>query len=143
MSYFSDNRDAARELEKYDVKLPPTVLGWLLARRAGLSTEQRQRIMSQVPKDLKLEAVEEALYFLFALWHRDPANIRHARAGREAGDWAPAPTLPRRMPTRKTFLRTMATLTCWPRKPTMRRTTATTLTPSPLRSLGGSGLSPR
>ena len=65
MSYVSDHRDAARELEKYDVKLPPTVLGWLLVRRAGLSTEQRQLIMSQVPKDLKPEAVEESLYFLF------------------------------------------------------------------------------
>ena len=64
MAYVSDHREAARELLKYDVRIPPTVDGWLLLRRAGLSAEQRQLIMSQVSKDMKPESVEEALYFL-------------------------------------------------------------------------------
>ena len=64
MAYVSDHREAARELLKYDVRIPPTVDGWLLLRRAGLSAKQRQLIMSQVSKDMKPESVEEALYFL-------------------------------------------------------------------------------
>ena len=65
MAFCSDHREAARDLLKYGVDLPPAVSGWLLLRRAALTMEQRQLVMSQVSKDLTVAKVEEALYFLF------------------------------------------------------------------------------
>ena len=76
MSYCSDYREAERELVKYDVRLPSTVSGWLLLRRAGLIFEQRQLVISQVSKDMKVDAVEEALYFLFGQDFKGRSTLR-------------------------------------------------------------------
>ena len=65
LAYCSDHREAARELEKYNVKLPDAVSGWLLMRHANLTPEQRQLVMSQVPKDFTPEKIEEAMFYLF------------------------------------------------------------------------------
>ena len=63
--YCSSHREAARELEKHDVKLPDAVGGWLLLRRASLSQEQRQLVLSQLDnKKLSVAAVEQSLFYL-------------------------------------------------------------------------------
>ena len=49
MSHVSDHRDAAREIEKYDVNLPPIVLGWFLVRQACT-------LAHHVPKDLQVRS---------------------------------------------------------------------------------------
>ena len=66
IQYCSDHREAARELERHDVKLPDPVGGWLLLRRSSLTAEQRQLVMSQVDnKKLSVATVEQALFYLF------------------------------------------------------------------------------
>ena len=53
IQYCSDHREAARELERHDVKLPDPVGGWLL-------------VMSQVDnKKLSVATVEQALFYFF------------------------------------------------------------------------------
>ena len=71
LAYCAEHRDCARELEKYDVKLPPQVAGWLLLRRASLTQEQRQLVLSQVPQNaLTPEKIEEVMYYLFGQDYR-------------------------------------------------------------------------
>ncbi|CAE7831349.1 unnamed protein product, partial [Symbiodinium microadriaticum] len=71
IQYCSDHREAARELERHDVKLPDPVGGWLLLRRAALTAEQRQLVMSQVDnKKLSVNTVEQALFYLFGQDYR-------------------------------------------------------------------------
>ena len=63
MSYCADHREALRQLEKHDIKLPENVVGWLLLRRSGLTLEQKQLIQSREP-DLTADKIEENMYFL-------------------------------------------------------------------------------
>ncbi|CAE7693968.1 RE1, partial [Symbiodinium necroappetens] len=71
IQYCSEHREAARELERHNVKLPDPVGGWLLLRRAALTAEQRQLVMSQVDnKKLSVNTVEQALFYLFGQDYR-------------------------------------------------------------------------
>ena len=71
LAYCAEHRDCARELEKYDVKLPPPVAGWLLLRRASLTQEQRQFVLSQVPETaLSPDKIEEVMYYVFGQDYR-------------------------------------------------------------------------
>ena len=77
MQYCSEHREAERELEKYDVKLPDAVSGWLLLRRASLSQEQRQLILSQMEdKKITTSKVEEVMYFLFGQDYKATSSWR-------------------------------------------------------------------
>ena len=83
IQYCSNHREAARELEKHDVKLPEQVGGWLLLRRAALSQEQRQLVMSQVDsKKLSATSIEQALFYLFGQDYKGSRTEYHRPSGR-------------------------------------------------------------
>jgi hypothetical protein len=42
INYVADHREALAEVEKHGISIADKVAGWLLLRRAGLSTEQKQ-----------------------------------------------------------------------------------------------------
>ena len=63
LTYVSDHREALREVEKHGIQIPDNVSGWLLLRRSGLTTEQKQLIQSRCG-DLKDYEVEQAMYYL-------------------------------------------------------------------------------
>ena len=63
LTYASDHREALREVEKHGIQIPDNVSGWLLLRRSGLTTEQKQLIQSRCG-DLKDYEVEQAMYYL-------------------------------------------------------------------------------
>ena len=84
--YCSNHREAARELEKHDVKLPDAVGGWLLLRRASLSPEQRQLVLSQLDnKKLSVNVVEQSLFYLFGQDYRSSKLDSHRPTGRGRG----------------------------------------------------------
>ncbi|CAE7334635.1 RE2, partial [Symbiodinium microadriaticum] len=84
--YCSNHREAARELENHDVKLPDAVGGWLLLRRASLSQEQRQLVLSQLEnKKLSVSAVEQSLFYLFGQDYRSSKLDLHRPTGRGRG----------------------------------------------------------
>ena len=86
----SDSDDSAKALE--DVRLweahdeqlpevlPSEVLGWLLLRRAGLSSQQRLSVQAAAGNSLKLEAIERALRGMEAELLQ---NEGHGKGGRE------------------------------------------------------------
>ena len=47
LAYTSEHREQLWEIEKYNIKLPASVSGWLMLRRSGLTPEQRQMVQSQ------------------------------------------------------------------------------------------------
>eukprot|EP00435_Cladocopium_sp_Y103_P007119 s2224_g2.t1 len=63
LSYVADHREALTEVEKHGVQISDKVSGWILLRRSGLSSEQKQLIQSQCPK-LSYDKVVENMYFL-------------------------------------------------------------------------------
>ena len=66
LAYTSEHREQLREIEKYNIKLPPSVSGWLMLRRSGLTLEQRQMVQSQCGTT----KVEAAMFFLFGQDYR-------------------------------------------------------------------------
>ena len=63
LNYVADHREALTEVEKHGVQIPDKVAGWILLRRAGLSTEQKQMIQGRA-SELTQSSVTESLYFL-------------------------------------------------------------------------------
>ena len=63
LAYVADHREALHEVEKHGVQISEKVSGWILLRRSGLSSEQKQLIQSQCPK-LSYDKVVEAMFFL-------------------------------------------------------------------------------
>ena len=63
LAYVADHREALHEVEKHGVQISDRVSGWILLRRSGLSSEQKQLIQSQCPK-LSYDKVVEAMFFL-------------------------------------------------------------------------------
>eukprot|EP00913_Durusdinium_trenchii_P008565 g8044.t1 len=61
--YVADHEEAYRKLQQHRVELPPSVQGWHLLRRAGLSREQRQLITLRAPNLEKTDVIE-AMYLI-------------------------------------------------------------------------------
>ena len=70
LAYTSEHREQLREIEKYNIKLPPSVSGWLMLRRSGLSAEQKQMVQSQCGTSLDVTKIEAAMFFLFGQDYR-------------------------------------------------------------------------
>ena len=70
MSYCAEHREALREVEKHNIKLPSEVTGWLMLRRSGLTQEQKQLVQGQCGATLEESKVEEAMYYLFGQDYR-------------------------------------------------------------------------
>ena len=73
INYVADHREYLMEVEKHGVKIPDKVSGWLLLRRAGLTMEQKQLVQGRA-KDMDLNGVTEALYFLFGQDYKGKTN---------------------------------------------------------------------
>ena len=78
LAYTSEHREQLREIEKYNIKLPPSVSGWLMLRRSGLTLEQRQMVQSQCGTT----KVEAAMFFLFG---QDYRSRQHDGSSRGTG----------------------------------------------------------
>ena len=63
LAYAADHREALHEVEKHGVQISDKVSGWILLRRSGLSSEQKQLIQSQCPK-LSYDKVVKAMFVL-------------------------------------------------------------------------------
>ena len=63
--YAGDFERALRKLEAHNVTLPDKVVGWYFMRRAGLTQQQRQLIMSSIGSEtLSLDTVRKAMNFV-------------------------------------------------------------------------------
>ena len=75
-----------REVEKHGIKIPENVSGWLLLRRSGLTTEQKQLIQSRCG-DLKDYEVEQALYYLLGQDYKTKMMNPSKGIGRHGARW--------------------------------------------------------
>ena len=73
INYVADHREALMEVEKHGISIPDRVAGWILLRRSGLSTEQKQMVQGRAA-DFKQTSVVEALYFLFGQDYKGKAS---------------------------------------------------------------------
>ena len=86
LNYVSDHQEALREVEKHGIKLPDNVSGWLLLRRSGLTTEQKQLIQSRCG-DLKDYEVEQAMYYLLGQDYKTRSNPMATGKGGRVQRW--------------------------------------------------------
>ena len=63
LHFVTEHDEMLRKLAKHGVKFPDQMQGWILLRRANLTREQHQFVLSQVPKLEKLR-VQEALFVI-------------------------------------------------------------------------------
>ena len=68
INYVADHREALMEVES----MPDRVAGWILLRRSGLTTQQKQMVQARA-SDFKQTSVVEALYFLFGQDYKSKA----------------------------------------------------------------------
>ena len=73
LSYVSEHKEALAEVEKHGVQIADKVNGWILLRRSGLTSEQKQLIMTQCPK-LSYDKVVENLFYLFGQDYKTKAS---------------------------------------------------------------------
>ena len=95
LSYVTEHDEALRRLAQHHVKLPASVVGWQMLRKANLSKDQHRLIMTQAGKDLTKEKVVEALYFVpgqdYKFGHDRPRGPGFKGSGfhrRHTGYWA-------------------------------------------------------
>ena len=74
LSYTTEHREHLREIEKFGVKIPTAVSGWLMLRRAGLTVEQRQLVQTHVGATMDELKIEEAMFLLFGQDYRRTSN---------------------------------------------------------------------
>ena len=71
MNFVTEFRDARQEIEKHGIDLPEEIRAYTLLKRAGLSQEQKQMILTKIGDNRITEsAVEEALYYLLGQDYR-------------------------------------------------------------------------
>ena len=63
LNFVTEHDEKLRKLAEHGVKLPDQMQGWILLRRANLTKEQHQLVLSQAPKLEKLR-VQEALFVI-------------------------------------------------------------------------------
>ena len=63
LSFVTEHDEKLRKITEHGIKLPDQVQGWLLLRRANLTKEQNQLVLTQAPKLEKLR-VQEALFVI-------------------------------------------------------------------------------
>ena len=88
LSYVADHHEALCEVEKHGIKIPENVSdGWLMLRRSGLTTEQKQLIIQSRCGDLKDYEVEQALYYLLGQDYKTKVNLPAKGGGRHGHRW--------------------------------------------------------
>ena len=89
LSYTTEHREHLREIEKYGVKIPSAVSGWLLLRRAGLTVEQRQLVQTTVGSAMEEVKIEEAMFLLFGQdYRRAQKEPSRGFRGKGAARWS-------------------------------------------------------
>ncbi len=83
LQYVTEHDECLRRLSDHKIDLPRAVQGWHLLRKAGLTREQKQLIMTQAPTLDRLK-VQEALYLVLGQDHR-AATSDHRRPFRGKG----------------------------------------------------------
>ena len=89
LSYTTEHREHLREIEKFGVKIPTSVSGWLLLRRAGLTMEQRQLVQTHVGTSMEEVKIEEAMFLLFGQDYRRTTEPSRGFRGKGASTGAP------------------------------------------------------
>ena len=79
LSYVTDHDEKYRKVNEHGMKLPDQLQGWLLLRRANITKEQYQLVLSQAPKLEKLR-VQEALCVILGQDYK--AAVTHDRHDR-------------------------------------------------------------
>ena len=75
--YSADFERALRKLDAHNVQLPDKVIGWWYLRRAGISKEQRQMIMSHLgSSQISLETMRRGMNFIIG---QDTVPDTHAK----------------------------------------------------------------
>ena len=87
MSYCADHREALREVMKHGVTLDDELQGWLLLRRASLTSEQKHMIMTQLNGSFSEAKVEAALYYLFGQDYRGGKGSNRGKASHQTQRW--------------------------------------------------------
>ena len=71
MSFATEFRDARQEIEKHGIVIPEEIRAYTLLKRANLTQEQRQLVLTKIGDSRMTEnAVEEALYYLLGQDYR-------------------------------------------------------------------------
>ena len=82
LQYVTEHDEKLRKVEAHGIQLPPEVQGWMLLKRANVTKEQRQLILTHAPK-LEKNKVQEALYLILgqdhkaAIVHTDRRQLPH------------------------------------------------------------------
>ena len=83
LQFCTEHDEKIRKLEQHDIKLPSEVQGWLMLRRANLSREQRQLLLSHVPKLEKTKVQEATMYLILGQDYKSAVvpdrRIHHGR----------------------------------------------------------------
>lgn len=83
LQYVTEHDECLRRLSDHKIDLPRAVQGWHLLRKAGLTREQKQLIMTQAPT-LDRMKVQEAMYLVLGQDHK-AATSDHRRPFRGKG----------------------------------------------------------
>ena len=69
LSFITNHDEKLRKVEEHGTKIPDEVHGWLLLKRANVTREQRQMVVTQAPKLEKLR-VQVSLYLILGQDHK-------------------------------------------------------------------------
>ena len=78
LQYVTEHDECLRRLSDHKIDLPKAMQGWHLLRKAGLTREQKQLIMTQAPT-LERMKVEEAMLLVLGQDHKAAVSDHHRR----------------------------------------------------------------
>ena len=89
LQYVTEHDECLRRLSDHKIDLPKAVQGWHLLRKAGLTREQKQLIMTQAPT-LERMKVQEAMYLVLGQDHKHAVSGRPFKGSSKGRGYAAA-----------------------------------------------------
>jgi len=89
LQYVTEHDECLRRLSDHKIDLPKVVQGWHLLRKAGLTREQKQLIMTQAPT-LERMKVQEAMYLVLGQDHKHAVSGRPFKGSSKGRGYAAA-----------------------------------------------------
>ena len=87
LQYVTEHDECLRRLSDHKIDLPKAVQGWHLLRKAGLTREQKQLIMTQAP-NLERIKVQEAMFLVLGQDHKAAvSDHRRPYRGKRKRPW--------------------------------------------------------
>ena len=80
LSFITNHDEKLRKVEEHGIKIPDEVQGWLLLKKANVTREQRQMVVTQAPKLEKLR-VQESLFLILGQDHKAAVSPLDRRPG--------------------------------------------------------------